>query len=208
MWLWSGSGAFSIREIGKHGCKGNPYATEVYVIEDREAGHVCPAFEGTIKARSIDDAKTKVHSEIEKGNYFPEGFVLSLSEVENSVFSKGSTLEEAKNAVFNKIPSDAVVTSDIKIIQEGQHGNIEVQAFSEKIASQLWQANAPNNAKLEEIECTIPPQMGFLGIGKSEGKWVVKWKINFEVRAFFKSPSEFRVKYIKKRDDSQKDGLN
>jgi len=109
---------------------------------------------------------------------------------------EGNSTSTAIEAAKARVPQDAFDVRTAQIVQQSQEETVEIQALSETQARQRAGTQAPQGAKIEIVNCIIEPKGGFLGIGKKEGFWKVRWSKPFRARISYKSPAVAVVWYM------------
>ena len=104
-----------------------------------------------------------------------------------------SAIGDAKASV----PQDAVDVGSPNIVQEGDHGSVEVKADTEPEARSHGKRLLPKGAQLKSIECTQSPRKGFLGLGKKPGHWNVTWTKTFRVEIAYRLLPEVTVAFLR-----------
>ena len=79
---------------------------------------------------------------------------------------QGPTVEEANQVALERVAKEGFDIEEPKIIQEGQRGEVEVEAFGESDARRVVRGQALRGAQLISIENKREPKNGVMGIGK------------------------------------------
>jgi len=151
----------------------------------------------TFKGESAQEAKEAAKAEI------PEDQIISLDVTrdakEDTAKAEGKNSSEAIEQAKARVPSEAFDVGDAKIIRDRRSGVVEVSAYSENEALVAWKSSAPKDVYLENLQCTLEPKKGFLGLGKKKGTWKVNWSLAFLASVSFKMPAEVTVRFKAKK---------
>lgn len=121
---------------------------------------------------------------------------------EETVEGEGPDADGAIKAVTARLPSGAgaFAVGAAEIIQEGEKGQMEIEAPTEAIADEQWKPKALTGAVVHKRECLIAPNAGFLGIGKKPGLWRFSWSTPFKARVSYKLPAQVTLTYARNEE--------
>jgi hypothetical protein len=142
---------------------------------------------------TVEDAIQKARDGI-KGDLLGTDTVRDVREA--SASAQGKTAQEALAAVANRLPAEAFAARPAALIQEGQSGEIEIEALDESAARREWRRKAPRGATLTGLTCTQPPKNGIMGVGKKPGKWVAHWSAPYIAEVAYMMPAVISARYF------------
>jgi hypothetical protein len=145
------------------------------------------------KGQSIEEIKEAAKAEIPENRIV--SFDIKCDAKDYWIKGEGKSPDEALERASERIPRDAFEKTEPEITREGSRGIVEVSAYSEDETRIDWASNAPENAGFEKLECILPPQKGFIGLGRKKGIWKVHWSLSYIARVSFKKPAEVTVYY-------------
>lgn len=136
------------------------------------------------KGKTVQEAKMAAMTAIPKKKIVALDVTRDVQEktVEGEGKSASAAIEDARA----RVPSGAFDISPGEIIQEAQHGTVEVQAYSEEEACKVSKRSMPKGASCEEMKRALSPAKGLLGIGRKKGFWKVRWSTKFIAKVSFK----------------------
>jgi hypothetical protein len=112
------------------------------------------------------------------------------------VTGKGDDEEAAFKAARKKVPKESPEEKGYRLVQKGEPFECQVDAFSEKEATDKVMGLLGQGDKLLRQECLRPPTRGFLGVGKKPGAWKASCFKPYVVEIEYEAP--FFVKALVK----------
>jgi hypothetical protein len=143
-------------------------------------------FEG----KTLDEALANASSAIAPRKILDHKIVHDAKE--ETVTGIGNSSQAAIDSAKQKMPAESFDQSAGEIIQRSQDFTMEINAFSEQEARNIWYRGSPEGAKLNKLSCAIAPKRGFLGRDK-QGSWKAEWSTPFIAKMTYKIPAVITV---------------
>jgi len=147
------------------------------------------------KGKTLQEAKTAAMTAIPKEKIVALDVTQDIRE--KTVEGEGKSAPAAIEDTRARLPSGAFDISPGEIVQEAQHGTVEVQAYSEEEVCKVSKRSMPRGASCEEMKRVLAPSKGLLGIGRKQGFWKVRWSTKFIAKVSFKMPAVVTVWFEK-----------
>jgi hypothetical protein len=110
------------------------------------------------------------------------------------VMGEGVDADSAIALAQSKLPHEAIVEGEPEITRAGTTGTMVVRGRSEDAAKEAFWREAPEGALLVQLELTVGPKRGLLGLGGRHGTWVAHWATPTRGRIRYRLPDHMEVK--------------
>lgn len=148
-------------------------------------------FSKQFEGRTADEARAKAKYAVSEGRILDQIIVRDVKE--ETISGTGNSPEAAIEAANRKVPTGSFDQSTGEIIQESQESEMEIAAYSEQEALNIWKRGAPEEAQFNKLSCLIAPNKGFLGKPIKKGSWKVSWKTPFIATITYKTPAIVKI---------------